>query len=73
MITAASGGYLLYLAVAALLVLFWRRLRGLSFDALLARAENQHHHVHRVLAKHPARDYFVPWLGALRNAMRGIG
>jgi len=53
MIAAASEGYLLYLVVTALLVLFWRHLRGLSFDALLTRAETQHHHVHRVLAKHP--------------------
>ncbi len=53
MTTAASAGYLLYLIVAALLVLFWRHIRGLSFDALLARAAKQHHHVHRVLAKHP--------------------
>ncbi len=42
MITAASGGYLLYLVVAALLVLFWRHVRGLSFDALLARAAREH-------------------------------
>ncbi len=48
-----SSGYLLYLVVAALLVLFWRHVRGLSFDALLARAETEHDHVHRVLAKHP--------------------
>ncbi len=48
-----TAGYLLYLVVAALLVLFWRHLRGLSFDALLARAAEEHHHVHRVLAKHP--------------------
>ncbi len=47
------SGFLLYLVVAALLVLFWRHVRGLSFDALLTRAEKQHHHVHRVLAKHP--------------------
>ena len=39
--------------VAALLVLFWRHVRGMSFDGLLARAETAHHHVHRVLAKHP--------------------
>jgi ABC-type Mn2+/Zn2+ transport system permease subunit len=51
--TAVTSGYLLYLVVAALLVLFWRHLRGLSFDALLARATEEHHHVHRVLAKHP--------------------
>jgi hypothetical protein len=53
MFTGSSGGYLLYLLVAALLVLFWRQVRGLSFDTLLARAAEQHHHVHRVLAKHP--------------------
>lgn len=63
MATAASG-YLLYLPVAALLVLFWRHVRGLSFDALLARAAREHHRVHRVHrvpAKHPEggawRDY----------------
>ncbi len=53
MSTAAWGGFLLYLVVAALLVLFWQHVRGLSFDALLARAAKQHHHVHRMLAKHP--------------------
>ena len=51
--TTVTSGYLLYLAVAALLVLFWRHVRGLSFDALLVRAAKQHHLVHRVLAKHP--------------------
>lgn len=48
-----NSGYLLYLLVAALVVRFWRHVRGLSFDALLARAAREHHHVHRVLAKHP--------------------
>ncbi len=48
-----TSGYLLYLVAAALLVLFWRHVRDLSFDALLARAAREHHHVHRVLAKHP--------------------
>lgn len=48
-----ASGYLLYLLVAALMVLFWRHVRGLSFDALLSRAAEAHHHVHRVLAKHP--------------------
>ncbi len=50
---SAISGYLLYLVVAAHLVLFWRHVWGLSFDALLARAEREHHRVHRVLAKHP--------------------
>ncbi len=51
--TTVTSGYLLYLVVAALLVLFWRHVRGMSFDGLLARAETAHHHVHRVLAKYP--------------------
>jgi hypothetical protein len=51
--TTVTSGYLLYLLVAALLVLFWRHVRGRSFDGLLARAATVHHHVHRVLAKHP--------------------
>ncbi|MCH8155516.1 MAG: hypothetical protein IH786_09695 [Proteobacteria bacterium] len=48
-----ESGFLLYVLVAALLALFWRQLRGQSFDDLLARAARDHHHVHRVLAKHP--------------------
>ncbi len=51
--TTLASGYLLYLLAAALLVLFWRHVRGLSFEALLDRATQEHHHVHRVLAKHP--------------------
>ncbi len=48
-----ESGFLLYVLVAALLALFRRQLRGQSFDDLLARAARDHHHVHRVLAKHP--------------------
>ncbi len=48
-----ESGFLLYILVAALLALFWRQLRGRSFDDLLARAARDHHHVHRVLDKHP--------------------
>ena len=36
-----TSGFLLYLVVAALLVLFWRHVRGLSFDALLTRGFSQ--------------------------------
>ncbi len=53
MTTTVASGYLLYLVVAALLVLFWRHVRGMSFDGLLAQAATEHHHVHRVLAEHP--------------------
>ena len=48
-----TSGYLLYLVVAALVVLFWRQVRGLSFDGLRAGAAKQQHHVHRAPAKHP--------------------
>jgi hypothetical protein len=51
--TTVTSGYLLYLVVAALLVLFRRHVRGMSFDGLLARAANEHRQVHRVLAKYP--------------------
>ncbi len=63
--TIVTSGSLLYLVVAALLVLFWRHVRGLSFDALLDRAARQHHHVHRVLARHPdggAWQEYQDWL-----------
>jgi hypothetical protein len=39
--------------VTALLVLFWRHVRDMSVDGLLAHAATAHHHAHRVLAKHP--------------------
>ncbi len=48
-----ESGFLLYVLVAALLVLFRRQLHGQSFDDLLVRGARDHHHVHRVLAKHP--------------------
>ncbi len=48
-----ESGFLLYVLVAALLVLFRRQRRGRSFDDRLARAAGDHHRVHRVLAKHP--------------------
>lgn len=49
----AASGVLLYLLIAGLLVMFWRRVRGMSFDELLERSRREHHHVRRVLAKHP--------------------
>ena len=44
-----ESGYLLYVLLAALLALFWRQVRGQSFDDLLSRSARDHHHVHRVL------------------------
>lgn len=46
-------GWILYVLLAALLFLFWRKTRGLSFDDLLDRSARDHHHVQRVIAKHP--------------------
>ncbi len=65
--TTVTSGYLLNLVAAAPLVLFWRHVRGRSIDGLPARAATAHHHVHRVLAKHPHggtwRDY-QDWMRA---------
>ncbi len=66
MTVMTSGGYLLYLVLAALLVLFWRHVRGLSFDALLARAAREHDRVHRVLAKHPEGGSWGEYLDWMR-------
>ena len=48
-----ESGLLLYLLVAALLALFWAKVRGKSFDDLLVQAAREHHHVLRVLERHP--------------------
>ncbi len=46
--------WLLFILLAALLALFWKRRGGLSLDELLERDTALHHQVHRVLKKHPA-------------------
>ena len=63
-----ESGFLLYVLVAALLVLFRRHLRGQSFDDLLARAAHDHHHVHRVLAKHPQGGGWKEYQAWMREA-----
>ncbi len=50
----AVSGWIVYVLLAALLLMFWRKARGRSLDALMAQGARDHHHVHRVLAKHPA-------------------
>ena len=47
-------GWILFVLLAALLVLFWKRRGGSSLDGLLERDAAFHHQVHRVLKKHPA-------------------
>ena len=46
-------GPLLYVLLVALLFLFWWKVRGLSFDALLEQGYHEHRHVLKVNAKHP--------------------
>ena len=63
-----ESGFLLYVLVAALLVLFRHHSRGQSFDDLLARAARDHHHVHRVLAKHPQGGGWKEYQAWMREA-----
>jgi hypothetical protein len=51
--SATAAGIVLYGLLVALLIAFWRRMRGKSMEDLLAESADEHHHVHRVLAKHP--------------------
>jgi hypothetical protein len=48
-----ASGAVLYLLLFALLVLFWRKVRGRSFDDLLGQDLDLHERVHRVIAEHP--------------------
>ncbi len=46
-------GMFLYVMFVVIAVMFWRATRGPSFEDLFERATHVHHHVHRVVAKHP--------------------
>lgn len=48
----ADFGISLYALLVVLAVMFWRALRGKSFDDLFEQATHDHHHVHRVIGKH---------------------
>ena len=63
-----ESGFPLYVLVAALLALFLRQVHGQSFDDLLVRAARDHHHVHRVLAKHPQGGCWQEYKDWLREA-----
>ncbi len=58
-----ESGWIIYVVLAALVYLFWRNVRGLSFDDLLERAAREHHRVLRIIAKHP-------WGGAWSECKR---
>ena len=42
-----------YGALAALVVMFWRRMWGLTLQQMLERPEHEHHVVQCVLCEHP--------------------
>ena len=63
-----ESGFPLYVLVAALLALFLRQVHGQSFDDLLVRAARDHHHVHRVLAKHPRGGCWKEYQAWMREA-----
>ncbi len=46
-------GSILYVLAGIIVLLFWRQVRGLSFDDLLEQGRREHHHVLKVIAKHP--------------------
>ncbi len=60
-----DSGWILFVLLAALLALFWKRRAGCSLDELLERDAAFHHQVHRVLKKHPAGgtwQQYVTWM-----------
>ncbi len=46
-------GPALYLMLLALVVMFWRKKASRNLDELISDGESEHHHVHRVIGKHP--------------------
>ncbi|MFQ5938265.1 MAG: hypothetical protein ACE5LB_17825 [Acidiferrobacterales bacterium] len=48
-----ESGWIIYVLLAVLLYLFWRQVRGMSFNDLLDRSAREHHHVLKVIGKHP--------------------
>ncbi len=63
----AEFGWLLFVVLAALLYYFWSKVRGASFDDLLARMHDEHVRVHKVLHMHPGGGAFADY----RRWMRG--
>jgi len=45
--------WILYVLAGAIAALFWRQVRGLSFEELLDRSAREHEAVKRVFARHP--------------------
>jgi hypothetical protein len=47
------AGAILYLLLAAIFLLFWRKSRGKSLPDLLKQEAQTHHITQKVMAKHP--------------------
>ena len=46
-------GWFLYILGALFIIIFWYKSRGLTFEELLKRSENEHERVKRVFAGYP--------------------
>jgi hypothetical protein len=49
-----TAAWILYALALVLLAVFWWKTRGQSFEALFERSAARHHHVLKVLKRHPA-------------------
>ena len=47
------SGYVLYLLLAILIVVFWRARAGRTYDQLLDAADHHHHQVIATIKAHP--------------------
>jgi Copper binding octapeptide repeat len=48
-----STGYILHLLLLSIIYMMWRRVRGMSFEAMLDRSADEHHVVQAFHAQHP--------------------
>ena len=49
-----TGAWILYALAPVLFAVFWWRMRGQSFEKSFEMSSKHHHHVLKVLKKHPA-------------------
>jgi hypothetical protein len=59
------SGWFLYLLVVLFILLFWIKVRGLTFEELLERSVHEHEYVKIIFAKHPqggSWHEFKQWL-----------
>ena len=48
-----ESGFIIYILLCILAPLFWAKMHGCSLQQLLDRSAREHHHVLKVLARHP--------------------